>query len=221
VTSLGSSRLRRLAQGSTERVRAEQEHCDLCGAPVAPEHRHLLELASRELRCACRACAILFDSPAASEGRYRLVGTRRLRLPDLQLSDLTWERLRLPVDIAFLFASSADRRVLAFYPSPMGATESLLALDAWADLEAANPVLRTLAPDVEALLVNRTRNSPGHWLVPIDDCFRLVGLIRTHWRGLTGGREAWNRIGAFFEDLDRGAGPVVAERREEEMAWPG
>jgi Family of unknown function (DUF5947) len=215
-----TSRLRQMAQGSTERVQAVQEHCDLCGNLVPPEHRHLLELANREMRCACRACAILFDSPAASEGRYRLVPTRRLRLDGLELSDVTWEELRLPVDIAFLFRSSADERVLAFYPSPMGATESLLSLDAWDGLEAANPVLRTLADDVEALLVNRTKNHPGQWLVPIDDCFRLVGLIRTRWRGLTGGREVWQEIGGFFEDLDRRSRPAVAERRDKETAWP-
>jgi hypothetical protein len=209
-----------MAQSSTERVQAAQERCDLCGNLVAPEHRHLLELANRELRCACRACAILFDSQAASEGRYRLVPTRRLRLDGLELDDVTWEELRLPVDIAFLFRSSADERVLAFYPSPMGATESLLSLDAWDGLEAANPVLGTLADDVEALLVNRTKNHPGQWLVPIDDCFRLVGLIRTRWRGLTGGREVWQEIGVYFEDLDRRARPAVAEPRDEEAAWP-
>jgi Family of unknown function (DUF5947) len=221
VSTLGSSRLRRLAQSSTERVQATQEHCDLCGNVVAPEHRHLLELSTRELRCACRACAILFDSPAASEGRYRLVPARRLSLTELELSDLTWEGLRLPVDIAFLFRSSTDERVLAFYPSPMGATESLLDLEAWDDLEAANPVLRTLVPDVEALLVNRTKNHPGHWLVPIDDAFRLVGLIRTRWRGLTGGREVWQEIGVFFEDLDRRSRPASGEPSERTMAWPG
>jgi hypothetical protein len=213
------SRLRRLAQSSTERVQAAQERCDLCGRPVPPEHRHLLELASRELRCACRACAVLFDSPAASEGRYRLVPERRLRLDDAGLSDAAWEELRLPVEIAFLFRSSADERVLAFYPSPMGATESLLPLEAWDAVEAANPVLATLAADVEALLVNRTRAAPGQWLVPIDDCFRLVGLIRTRWRGLTGGREVWDETRAFFEDLDRRARPAVAEARGEETAW--
>lgn len=221
MATLGSSRLRRLAQSSTERVQAAQEHCDLCGNVVAPEHRHLLELSTRELRCACRACAILFDSPAASEGRFRLVPTRRLSLSELELSDLTWEGLRLPVDIAFLFRSSTDERVLAFYPSPMGATESLLDLEAWDDLEAANPILRTLVPDVEALLVNRTKNHPGHWLVPIDDAFRLVGLIRTRWRGLTGGREVWQEIGGFFEDLDRRSRPASGESSERTMAWPG
>lgn len=214
-----SSRLRRLARSSTDRVQAAQERCDLCGSTVAPEHRHLLELATRELRCACRACAILFDSPAASESRLRLVPTRRLRLPDLQLSEATWAQLRLPVDIAFLFRSSSDG-MLAFYPSPMGATESLLELDPWDALEAANPVLGTLVPDVEALLVNRTKVRAGQWLVPIDECFRLVGLIRTRWRGFTGGREVWQEIDSFFEDLDRRSRAVVAQTQKEEMAWP-
>jgi hypothetical protein len=215
------SRLRKLAQSSAQRARAAQEHCDLCGVTIPAEHRHLLELANRELRCVCRACAILFDDPAASQGRYRLVPDRRLRLEDLALDDTTWEQLRLPVDIAFLFDSSGDERVLAFYPSPMGATESLLSLEAWGDLLAANPVLNTLAADVEALLVNRTSNHPGQWLVPIDECFRLVGLIRTRWRGLTGGREVWEEIRRFFEELDERSRPAASQPREEETTWRG
>ena len=191
----------------------------MCGTPVPPDHRHLLELATRELRCACRPCAILFDNPAASEGRYRLLPTRRLRLDEMQLSDETWAELRLPVDIAFLFRSSIDGQVLAFYPSPMGATESLLRLEAWTALEQANPVLGTLAPDVEALLVNRTQTVPGQWLVPLDDCFRLVGLIRTRWRGFTGGREVWEALAKFFDDLNRRSRPVRRELVHEETTW--
>ncbi len=84
----------------------------------------------------------------------------------------------------------------------MGATESLLGLDAWQALEAANPVLAQMEPDVEALLVNRARGARDHWLVPIDDCYALVGLIRTRWRGLTGGRQVWEEIGRFFEALN-------------------
>jgi hypothetical protein len=37
--------------------------------------------------------------------------------------------------------------------------------------------------------------------VPIDRCFALVGLIRTHWRGLSGGAEAWQAIRDFFAQL--------------------
>jgi hypothetical protein len=202
------SRLGALAQRTTVEREAALERCELCGAPVAPSHRHLLDLSRRELMCSCQACSVLFASPAASAGHYRLVPDRRLRIEDLELSDLAWEELRLPVEMAFFFHSTAAGRVQAFYPSPMGPTESLLGLEAWAALEAANPVLRTLAPDVEALLVNRVRGARGHWLVPIDECYALVGLIRTCWRGFTGGAEVWEAIGTFFEALDRRAKPA-------------
>ena len=64
---------------------------------------------------------------------------------------------------------------------------------------------RELEPDVEALLVNRARGARGQWLVPLDECYGLVGVIRTHWRGLTGGSEVWREIDNFFEQLDRRA----------------
>ena len=40
-----------------------------------------------------------------------------------------------------------------------------------------------------------------HWLVPIDDCYELVGLIRSRWRGFGGGEEVWAAIDRFFDDL--------------------
>jgi len=179
--------------------------------PIDAEHRHLLDLRSRELMCACRACVILFDRSAAGAGHYRLVGDRRLRIEDLELDDATWEELRLPVDMAFFFRHSGEERVKAYYPSPMGPTESQLELDAWALLEEANPLLRTLAPDVEALLVNRSLGARQHWIVPIDECYGLVGLIRTSWRGFTGGAEVWQGIKERFEELDRRSRPASAK----------
>jgi hypothetical protein len=207
---VSATRLGRIAQRSASEREATLERCELCGAPIPAEHRHLLELANRELRCTCRPCSILFDRQAASEGRYRLVGDRRLALAGFELDDLMWEELRLPVDVAFFFASSLAGRVQAYYPSPMGPTESLLGLEAWDALAAANPVLGTLEPDVEALLVNRARGSRQHWIVPIDECYALVGLIRTRWRGLTGGTEVWQELGQFFERLDRRSRPASA-----------
>jgi hypothetical protein len=186
-------------------VEAQPERCDLCGAEIPEEHRHVLDVETREVRCACRPCSLLFDRPAAAEGRMRLIGDRRLALPGFVLDDVMWEELRLPVDVAFFFRSSAAERVMAFYPSPVGPTESLLTLEAWAALEAANPVLRTMADDVEALLVDRARGARRQWIVPIDDCYALVGLIRTRWRGLTGGSEVWQELGRFFDRLDEKA----------------
>jgi Family of unknown function (DUF5947) len=218
MSTLASSRLRTIAQRAAEARAAAQERCELCGESIAADHRHLLDLSTRQLICACRACALLFDRRAAGGGHYRLVPDRRLALVDFDLDEVAWEELRIPVDMAFFFRDSRSERVVAFYPGPMGATESLLGLDAWDAIEAANPVLRTLEPDVEALLVNRARGARQQWLVPLDDCFSLVGLIRLRWRGLTGGREVWEEIARFFEDLDRRSRPASAHNQE--TTWP-
>ncbi len=212
------SRLRQVASRPERPAVAEQEHCDLCSAPIPAEHRHLLDVDSRELMCACQACRILFDSPAAAGaggGHYRLVGDRRRQLTDFRIDERTWAELRIPVEMAFFFYSTPAERVVAFYPSPAGATESLLELDAWEELVSANPVLGSLDRDVEALLVNRARGKSDYFLVPIDDCYSLVGLIRTTWRGLSGGSEVWKQIEQFFERLQGRCKPVSINTEEE------
>jgi hypothetical protein len=202
-----ASRLARLAQGAPVREKAPEpapavaEQCDMCAAPVPPGHRHIVDLSNRRLMCACRACALLFDSKAAGGGHLRLLPTRRRRLDDFVLDPAQWDRLRIPVDMAFFFYSTPAERVLALYPSPAGPTESLLELEAWTELEAANPVLQSMEPDVEALLISRARDMDEQWLVPIDDCYELVGLIRSRWRGFGGGEEVWAAIHGFFDDL--------------------
>jgi len=211
------SSLRRFAEAESEKATREapeaaQEHCDLCSEPIPPGHRHLLDVSTREMLCACRPCSILFDRQAASEGKYRRVPDRRLSLEDFALDDVQWESLRVPVDMAFFFYSTPAERVVAFYPSPMGPTESLLKLGAWEELERSNPVLKSMERDVEALLVNRVRGARDHFLVPMDECYGLVGLIRTRWRGLSGGREVWEEIGRFFEELRNRSRTVARER---------
>jgi hypothetical protein len=192
-----AQRSRRPAEPATE------ERCELCAEPLGPEHRHLLDLESRRLMCACRACTILFDRSGAGGGHYRLVPDRSRLLADVHLDDVTWQAFQIPVDMAFFFHSSAAGRVVGFYPSPLGATESLLDLDAWDELVAANPVLEELEPDVEALLVNRTSGRREYWILPVDRCYQLVGLIRTHWRGFRGGNEVWAKVDEFFEERRR------------------
>jgi hypothetical protein len=180
------------------------------------EHRHLLDLSNRVLLCACRACSLLFDRDAAGGGHYRLVPDRRLRLDGFELSDAVWDRLRIPVGIAFFHFDSRESRTMAHYPSPMGPTESLLGLEAWEAVEGANPVLATIEPDVEALLVNRSKGERRHWLVPIEDAYSLVAVVRTHWRGFSGGSEVWSQISRFFDELDRRAAPSGAVRRAQD-----
>jgi hypothetical protein len=205
-----SPRLRRLAQRAAERAEVE-ERCDLCGQEVPADHRHVLDLESRQLLCACKACSLLFDRAAAGGGHFRLIPDRRLGISDFELAEEDWEQLSIPVDMAFFFRRSRGARVQAFYPSPMGATESALSLEAWDRVEEANPVLGEMEPDVEALLVNRARGARRYWLVPIDECYGLVGLIRMRWKGLTGGKEVWTEIDRFFGELDQRSRPVTRE----------
>jgi hypothetical protein len=207
TAATGLAALRRLLEQPAEPA-AVPERCELCGEPVQPAHRHLLDVPARRLRCACRACVLLFDRSGAGGGHYRLVGDRRWRLHDFALDDAEWERLRIPVQLAFFFHDSAAGRVVAFYPSPGGAVESLLEMSAWAAIERRNPVLGEMERDVEALLVNRARGAASHWLAPVDDCYRLAGLIRAGWKGLGGGREVWDGITGFFDGLAGQAGTV-------------
>jgi hypothetical protein len=214
---MSPSKLRQVARRAAAEQAATIERCELCGDPIPAEHRHMLDLRNRELMCACRACKILFDSGASGGGHYRLVPDRRLRLTDFEMDDVAWEELRIPVDMAFFFHHGEAGKVVAYYPSPAGPTESLLELDAWDELARANPVLRKLETDVEALLVNRSRGARQYFLVPIEDCYALVGLIRTRWRGLTGGREVWEEIESFFEGLSARSKETHSER--EEATW--
>lgn len=193
---------------------APEERCDLCGDILVPQHRHLIDVHDRRLLCACRPCTILFDHRGAGGGHFRLVPDHTRYLADFVLDDQMWLSFRIPVDLAFFFHSTRAGRVVAFYPAPAGATESLLELDAWEQVSAANPVLEHLEPDVEALLVDRTRDARDHWLVPVDRCYELVGLIRTYWKGFGGGPEVWEQIEAFFDRLRRESKPVTNDGKE-------
>ena len=176
-----------------------EDRCELCSASIAADHRHLVEPAKRRLLCVCRACATLLGN--RDDNRYREVPEHARRLENFCLTDAEWDAFSIPIGLAFFVHSTPDRRIVAFYPGPAGPTESLLDMQAWATLVANNPFLAELEPDIEALLVNRVNGACEHYLAPIDRCYALVGLIRTKWRGLSGGDEAWKAIDGFFAGL--------------------
>ena len=185
------------------RQRSAEESCELCSAALAPDHEHLVEPASQRLVCACTPCAILFSGQ--HNARYCRLPRHVEFLKEFRLTDEQWEELHLPINLAFFYFSSRAGRVVAVYPSPAGGTESLLTFEAWQQLEQENPILRTLAVDVEALLVNRVKLAREHYRAPIDVCYRLVGLIRANWRGLSGGALVWEEIARFFDRLKHGS----------------
>jgi len=193
----------------TSRPAARGERCDLCGVALAEDHQHLIEPANRRLVCACDACAILFDNPTSKFVRVPR-SVRRLTAP--AFSDAQWDALAIPIGMAFFFVNSTLGRVVAMYPGAAGAAESLLPLQTWDELVPADSPVRTLRFDVEALLVNRVTRTPSaalrDYLVPIDLCYRLVGVIRSEWRGFSGGTEAWTAIERFYAELDARAEDV-------------
>jgi len=172
----------------------------------------LLDLSSRALVCACQACSLLFSEKGTGGGKYRLVPRRYLSIADFQMTDQQWDELMIPVNMAFIFRSSGSKHVMAFYPSPAGATESLLDLSGWETLMNNNPILKDLESDVEALLINRVQNEREHYIVPIDACYQLVGLIRMSWKGLSGGTETREAITRFFEDIRAKSRPVRGDQ---------
>lgn len=187
--------LERVIRGAGSRRAQVAEHCDLCGVAVPGQHRHLLDASSRGLMCACQACSLLFVQDAASRGHYRLVPRRRVRLHGVPTKGIG-----VPVGLAF-FVPRADGSVVAHYPSPAGATQWEVDEDAWREVVGHRAELGSLEPEVEALLVNIARGREHQWITPIDDCFRLVAVVRREWRGLSGGSRVWPQIDQFFEQL--------------------
>jgi hypothetical protein len=184
--------------------RAEsEERCDLCSEPIRahPRHEHLLERDRAQVACSCTPCAVLF--PVDAERRYLRIPKDVYRLDGFSMTEDQWDSLAIPVRMAYIQLHTTSREPRAYYPSPAGATESLLSLDGWDELMRANPSLRRLQPGVEALLINRIGEAREHFIAPIDRCFELVGLIRINWRGLSGGQEVWQRVADYFATMSR------------------
>jgi len=177
--------------------RGEGSRCELCPISLADDHKHLLDLEERRIVCVCPTCW----SMRSGEARYRPTGSRTLWLDGLELSDEQWAAFQIPIGLAFFLRSTETGRVVGLYPSPAGATECELDLDAWDRLVAANPVLEDLDPDAEALIVNRMAEPHVHAIAPLDDCYRLVGIIKATWEGITGGAEMEAAVERYFDGL--------------------
>ena len=214
-----TSRLQRLARRAPASDQSSpsdvsEARCDLCSAAIEPEHRHLLELPARTLRCACRACTVVLGATGAGGGRYRLIPERYAPLPGLAGDDARWADLRLPVSLAFLVRRESGDG-LAVFPGALGPTDAPIDAEQWAALESAYPELRAMEPEVEAILVNRLRGSRECWLVPLDECYRLVALLRARWEGINGGQAVWIEIDRFFAQLaGRAAGAPTRDAQE-------
>lgn len=195
------SGLRRFVRPPPAPPRAETGHCELCPLSLPEDHKHLLDLEERRIVCVCATCW----STRSGDARYRPTGSRTLWLRDLQLSDDLWAEFQIPIGLAFFLRSSDSGAVVGLYPSPAGATECELDLAAWDRLVAANPVLEDLDADAEALIVNRMASPPLYAIAPLDDCYRLVGIVKATWEGITGGAAMEAAVERYFDGLRAGA----------------
>jgi Family of unknown function (DUF5947) len=222
-----------------------REICEFCATPIPADHGHVADLDASTLMCACRACYLLFTHSGAGQGwragpgeaagqgwragtgegagQERRVGRARYRsIPDRYRSDpghpLTvaeWNALEIPVGLAFFLRSSAGGDTTAFYPSPAGATECRLDLEAWGRIAADHPLVAAAAPDVEAILISRGRldqDGVDAFLVPIDACYELAGRMRLLWRGFDGGAEARQSIAEFLDRVRERSRDLSQER---------
>jgi hypothetical protein len=173
--------------------------------PIGDRHPHVVAIGTRDVSCACQACAILFRR-SEHGARYRTV-------PDRVRVDaacaLAPEQLGIPVGIAFCIRDSTKDRLVAWFPGPAGVVDGELPPQAWDALAAATPLAGELEPDVEALLVRRAREgSVTCYLVPVTAAYELAGRLRETWTGFSGGDEAERALAAFFAELEeRGRTP--------------
>lgn len=205
MRSLARARAGRSSAGSRS---GAPERCDICNAVVPDDHRHLLQLEERRIVCVCEACWALHSG----DPEYRLSGMRTIWLERFDCDAELWGLFRIPIGLAFFMRSTVGGGLVAFYPSPAGATESELDLGAWDTLVARNPVLEDLRPDVEELVVNRLSSPPQYAIAPIDECYRLVGLIKSRWEGISGGAAIADAVPEFFAGLRARATTEVSLR---------
>lgn len=199
------------AAARSDRDAAEgTERCEMCRDVLSGRHGHVVDLEKRSLACTCRACYLLFTHEGAAGGRYRAVPEHVYHDPGRPLTDADWNELQIPVGMAFFFFNSSLGRVVAGYPGPGGAVECELDLAAWDRLAAAYPLLGGLAPDVEAIFFSRADQGNEVFLIPIDECYSLVGDLRLKWQGFDGGAEARAALATFLDELRRRAVPVAA-----------
>ena len=190
--------------GSGGAAAADVELCDICGTTVPADHRHLLHLVERRIECVCESCWAL----RSGDPEYRPTGSRVEWLPDIQLPDDVWASFQIPIGLTFFMDSTTAGCVVALYPSPAGATESELHFASWSRMVELNPILESLEPDIEGLIVNRLSDPPQYAIAPIDRCYALTGTVKASWEGISGGSSVDEAVAGFFDQLRARAVPA-------------
>ena len=196
MSSTSIARLRQFADRTNTHLA-----CDLCRSEVNEKHRHLLELSSRQIWCDCDACCLLFSE--SGENRFRLIPQRVTKL-EIDFDDAAWTKLGIPIGLAY-FQIRAPDQWLVGYPSPAGAVMASVEEEARNVLLMANTLVESLQREVEALVINRTSTEHQAFIVPLDRCYQLIGIIRQNWEGWTGGPRINKQVDLYFDQLEEAA----------------
>ena len=141
--------------------------------------------------------------------KYKRVPRDVTALDGLTISDAQWEALRLPIDLAFFYHSTPQARVVACYPSPAGATESLLELETWQELRrgasgAPRAAARRSGAAGEPGAPRRGAPRPAIWCRSTSASGWSASSACIG-RDSPAGAAVWEEIDRFFADLGQRA----------------
>lgn len=94
MSSSAFAALRQLAKAPPQPV---LERCELCNLVLPPTHRHLLDMATRQVVCSCDPCALLFHH--AIGAKFKPVPRDTRALTNFQITEAEWESLALPISV--------------------------------------------------------------------------------------------------------------------------
>jgi len=175
-----------------------------CGQLLPARHSHVVHIERRNLLCACRPCFLLFSSAGAAGGKVKAVPEEVFDLGEGVFSQAQWTGCRSR-SISRSSSSTALSAAPWFSIPARREPPSRCCRSNVEELVREHPRLATLSQDVEALLAwqrSETSDQPSAaFIVPIDACYELVGIVRRTWKGFHGGEEAWQAIAAFFSAL--------------------
>ena len=199
--SLGA--LRRRRRRRRRPTPAPGERCEMCAEPIADASTpHVVERRGAHPALHVPRLLPAVHPPGRGAGPLpRRARSLRCASRRSGSTEPQWDALQIPVRMAFFFHNSDARPRRRLLPEPGG--RHRVAAPARGLAGAGRRRTRcwpSLAPDVEALLVRGRARRSGFecFLVPIDACYELTGVVRRRWRGFDGGEEAWRDIDAFF-----------------------
>ena len=191
ITALRRLQMREMPDGP-QPIEAD---CDLCGTSMPEDHRHLLELEERRIVCVCESCWALRSGEAQYCPPARGSSCSTTSTCPTSCGRGCASRSAWPSSFARTTASWRSTRAPPARPSPSSE------LEAWDELVGRNGVVGDIERDSEALVVDKLNDGIQAAIVPTDEAYRMVGLVKANWQGISGGQGVPAAVAGFFDEL--------------------